>query len=55
MNYQFLDELFQFPDKLTNDDMIDALAYIDQLAVVSYMDYEEYNEEWEPLDLISGY
>ena len=54
-NYQFLDELFQFPDKLTNDDMIDALAYIDQMAKISYQDFEEYNNEWEPLDLISGY
>lgn len=35
-NIKFLDELFQFPDVLTHDDTIDALAYIDQLANVAY-------------------
>lgn len=54
-NYQFLDELFQFPDKLTHDDMVDALAYIDQLAKVPYVNIQEFNEEYEPLDIISGY
>lgn len=55
-NRQFLDELFQFPDKLTHDDMVDALAYIDQLAVVPYHDMmDDYNDEYEVLDKISGY
>ena len=45
-NDPFLDELYQFPDKLTHDDYIDSLAYIDQLASESYfsdfvMDDEE--------------
>ncbi len=36
--------------------MIDALAYIDQLAKVPYVDVRQYNEyDYEPLDLISGY
>lgn len=35
-NDVFLDELYQFPDKLTHDDTVDALSYIDQLAEVSY-------------------
>ena len=35
-NAVFLDELYQFPDPLTHDDTVDALAYIDQLAEVSY-------------------
>jgi predicted phage terminase large subunit-like protein len=53
-NTQFMDELFQFPDSLTHDDMIDALAYIDQLAKVSYSsDYEE--DDFIALDNISGY
>lgn len=56
-NMQFLDELFQFPDKHTNDDMIDALAYIDQLVQQIYeVDMEGfYNYEYEPLDEVSGY
>ena len=38
-NAVFLDELYQFPDPLTHDDTVDALAYIDQLAEVSYFFY----------------
>jgi predicted phage terminase large subunit-like protein len=54
-NVQFLDELFQFPDRLTHDDMVDALAYIDQLAIIPY-GYEHYDtDDYEVLDDISGY
>tara|TARA_B110000037_G_C17033025_1_gene470352 strand:- start:72 stop:1223 length:1152 start_codon:yes stop_codon:yes gene_type:complete len=54
---QFIDELFQFPDKLTHDDMIDALSYVDQLTNTIYgVDFKEYEDyEWEPLDEVSGY
>lgn len=53
-NTEFLDQLFQFPNVLVHDDMIDALAYIDQLANVSYhYDYEE--DDFEMLDPVSGY
>ena len=53
-NTQFLDELFQFPNPLVHDDLIDSLAYIDQLAKVSYaVDYEE--EDYEFLDQYAGY
>ena len=53
-NSQFMDELFQFPNHLVHDDLIDALAYIDQLAKVSYYyDYEE--DEFEILDPVAGY
>jgi phage terminase large subunit-like protein len=53
-NTTFLDELFQFPNPLVHDDLVDSLAYIDQLAKVSYyVDYEE--EEFEIIDPIAGY
>ncbi len=53
-NTEFLDELFQFPNKLVHDDLIDSLAYIDQLAQVAYaVDYEE--EEYELTDYYAGY
>ena len=53
-NTEFLDELFQFPNPLVHDDLVDALAYIDQLAKVSYyVDFEE--TEFEIIDPISGY
>ena len=54
-NSQFIDEISQFPDPLTHDDMIDALAYIDQLARVAYAgNWEEY-DEYEELDSVAGY
>ena len=49
-NSRFLDQLFQFPDPLTHDDLIDALAYIDQLANVAYS-YEFEIDNHEILDL----
>jgi len=53
-NSAFLDELFQFPNALVHDDLVDALAYIDQLAKVSYYyDYEE--DDFEILDPVAGY
>jgi phage terminase large subunit-like protein len=53
-NVQFLDQLFQFPDKLTHDDDIDALAYIDQLAIQTYHTELEWDDH-EPLDSLSGF
>ena len=53
-NTEFCDELFQFPNPLVHDDLIDALAYIDQIAKVAYVvDYDD--EEWEMLDADAGY
>lgn len=54
-NSRFLDELFQFPDPLTHDDLIDALAYIDQLAKVAYAGNWEELDEYEELDSLAGY
>ena len=54
-NARFLDQLFQFPDPLTHDDLIDALAYIDQLANVPYGIGELDFDEPEILDVIAGY
>ena len=53
-NTEFLDELFQFPNPLVHDDLVDSLSYIDQLANISYyVDYDE--EEFEMLDELAGY
>ena len=57
-NVTFLDQLFQFPSALTHDDLVDALAYIDQLAVETYDFGEEIDEDdgWsDTLDAYSGY
>ena len=53
-NTQFLDQLFQFPNHLVHDDLIDALSYIDQLSKQSYVaEFEE--DDWEPMDTLVGY
>jgi phage terminase large subunit-like protein len=49
----FTDQLLMFPANGVHDDLPDALSYIDQLAVTSYFEAEE-DEEWEPVDIISG-
>lgn len=54
-NTKFLDELFQFPNELVHDDTVDALAYIDQLAKVPYGLGEVDHEEYDFIDIVSGY
>lgn len=50
---EFQDQLILFPTAGVHDDLVDALSYVDQLAVTPYLqDYEE--EEWSALDPISG-
>jgi predicted phage terminase large subunit-like protein len=54
-NKEFLDQLFQFPNNLVHDDLVDSLAYIDQLAVIPYH-YEDFDfDEYEALDDLTGY
>ena len=54
-NAPFLDQLFQFPSKLTHDDLIDSLAYIDQMASVAYPSAFDTIDDWEALDAHTGY
>jgi len=54
-NATFMDQLFQFPSKLTHDDLIDSLSYIDQLAEFAYPSAFDEIEEWEPIDILTGY
>ena len=53
-NSKFLDQLFQFPDALTHDDLVDAFAYTDQLAKVAYS-YDFEIDDLEVLDVVTGY
>ena len=51
---EFEDQLIMFPTKGVHDDLVDALAYCEQLALASFTsDYEE--EEYEVYDDITGY
>lgn len=51
---KFRVQALDFPSPLTHDDMLDALAYIDQIAVTSYID-EPYIDTWEAQDWDAGY
>ena len=53
-NKHFLQQAGDFPSKLTHDDLIDAVAYIDQIAE-PWFDGPEYYDDWEPLDELAGY
>jgi phage terminase large subunit-like protein len=51
---EFIDQYLMFPTSGVHDDLIDSLAYVDQLAV-SFYDQDYVEDEWEPLDVISGF
>ena len=53
-NKQFVDQLLNFPNPQVHDDLIDALAYIDQIGITEFTNLIE-EEEYEALDPISGY
>lgn len=53
-NKDFIQQATDFPSTLVHDDLIDAVAYIDQLAAPWYDDQDIY-DDWEPLDDIAGY
>ena len=53
-NGKFTDQLFQFPDSLTHDDLVDALSYVDQLQTVIYNTDIEI-DDYEFMDATAGY
>jgi predicted phage terminase large subunit-like protein len=53
-NKEIIDELLNFPNPQVHDDLIDALSYIDQIAVAEYVqDYED--DDFTPMDAVAGY
>lgn len=50
----FVDELLMFPTPQVHDDTVDALSYIEQIAIVSPR-FDDADDDWEPLDVISGF
>ena len=48
-------QLIEFPTRGTHDDIIDALAYIDQVSVADFMHTIELEEDWQPMDEMAGY
>jgi len=52
-NKDFKDELLNFPTRGVHDDMIDAVSLITHISTTPFeMDYDD---EYEPMDAISGY
>lgn len=58
-NKKLTDQLLDFPNPLVHDDLVDSLAYIDQLAEVSFVPadefYESAHEEALLIDPIAGF
>jgi len=53
-NHHFITQMLDFPSPLSHDDLLDSLAYIDQVSVADFAQQIEV-DEWEPLDTVSGY
>ena len=53
-NKAMVTQLLDFPNPMAHDDLIDSLAYIDQISSVVYTS-DFITEEYECLDEISGY
>jgi phage terminase large subunit-like protein len=54
-NLQIVDEFSAFPSQLVTDDLIDALAYVDQMAIVPYASDLELEDDYIPMDAVAGY
>ena len=53
-NQPFISQLLDFPNPLSHDDLVDALAYTDQVAFTPYDSTFEV-DDYEPFDMVSGY
>ena len=51
----FLDEYLMFPTKDVHDDLLESVAYINQMAISNYGVGDDYEYETEILDEISGF
>ena len=47
--------MMDFPNRLAHDDLLDALAYIDQVSVADFAHTVELEDDWQPSDPIAGY
>lgn len=54
-NMAFVDEASAFPSQLVHDDLLDALAYIDQMAILAYDWGSDIEDNYDPVDIIAGY
>ena len=51
----FKNQMLDFPNKLAHDDLLDSLAYIDQVSVADFAHTIELEDDWSPIDDVAGY
>lgn len=51
----FISQMLDFPNHLSHDDLLDSLAYIDQVSIADFAYSIQMDDEWEPADVIAGY
>ncbi len=51
----FISQMLDFPNHLSHDDLLDSLAYIDQVSIADFAYSIQMDDEWEPYDEIAGY
>ena len=55
-NAKLIEQACDFPDSKSHDDLLDSLAYVDQVTTTVYMDeFEGLEEEYQPQDALTGY
>lgn len=54
-NKDFIDQMLDFPNPLAHDDLLDALAYIDQISKAVYLPEVWDETDFQPLDSITGF
>jgi len=52
---KFKEQALDFPNPMAHDDMLDALAYIDQVSAVNYMGDDAVQDDYDFLDDVAGY
>lgn len=52
---RFLDQALDFPEPRSHDDLVDALAYVDQMATTTYIDDSVFETSYTPQDALVGY
>lgn len=53
-NRKLIEQSLDFPSPLAHDDLIDSLAYIDQLSSIVYFQAGTEDNYWAPLDEVTG-
>jgi hypothetical protein len=51
----FISQMLDFPNHLSHDDLLDALAYIDQVSIADFAHSIDLEDDWEPEDIVAGY